>query len=55
MKTRQAVVIGSGVAGLATAIRLAKAGFSVQVFEKNSYPKTLIHYVFLACKEEVFI
>lgn len=38
MKTRQAVVIGSGVAGLATAIRLAKAGFSVQVFEKNSYP-----------------
>lgn len=33
-----AVVIGSGVAGLASAIRLAVNGMSVTVFEKNDYP-----------------
>lgn len=31
-------VIGSGVAGLATAARLASKGFEVNVYEKNSYP-----------------
>jgi phytoene desaturase len=31
-------IIGSGVAGMACAIRLATEGFSVTVFEKNSYP-----------------
>lgn len=38
MHSQNAVVIGSGVAGLAAAIRLAAAGFSVRVFEKNEYP-----------------
>jgi phytoene dehydrogenase-like protein len=33
-----AIVIGAGVAGLASAIRLAVKGYAVQVFEKNSYP-----------------
>jgi phytoene desaturase len=33
-----AVVIGSGVAGLASAIRLAAQGMKVTVFEKNNYP-----------------
>lgn len=33
-----AIIIGSGVAGLASAIRLAVKGYIVQVFEKNSYP-----------------
>lgn len=33
-----AVVIGSGVAGLASAIRLAVQGMRVTVFEKNDYP-----------------
>lgn len=31
-------IIGSGVAGLASAIRLAVAGCKVEVFEANSYP-----------------
>jgi phytoene desaturase len=31
-------IIGSGVGGLATAIRLSHAGFEVTVFEKNAYP-----------------
>lgn len=31
-------IIGSGVAGLASAIRLAVLGFDVSVFEKNDYP-----------------
>jgi phytoene desaturase len=34
---KKAVIIGSGVAGLASAIRLAKMGFEVTIFEKNSY------------------
>lgn len=36
--TKQAIVIGSGVAGLASAIRLAVMGFSVTVFERNAEP-----------------
>ncbi len=39
MKSRKkALVIGSGVAGLATAIRLQNIGFQVEVYEANSYP-----------------
>ncbi len=32
----KAIIIGSGVAGLASAVRLAAQGFAVTVFEKNS-------------------
>jgi phytoene desaturase len=35
---KQAIVIGSGIAGIASAIRLSLKGFSVKVFEKNAYP-----------------
>ena len=35
---RKAIVIGAGVAGLATAIRLSVQGFTVLVYEKNNYP-----------------
>lgn len=34
----KAIIIGSGVAGLASAIRLAVKGMDVVVYEKNSYP-----------------
>jgi len=34
---QKAVIIGSGVAGLASAIRLAVLGFEVAVYEKNDY------------------
>ena len=34
----KAIVIGSGVAGLASAIRLSLLGVDVTVFEKNDYP-----------------
>ena len=33
----KAIVIGAGVGGLATAIRLAKKGYAVEVFESNDY------------------
>ena len=33
-----AIIIGSGVAGLASAVRLAVNGFDVTVFEKNDHP-----------------
>lgn len=36
MKT--ALIIGSGVAGLASAIRLARKGYKVTILEKNDYP-----------------
>ncbi len=36
--SRTAIVIGSGVAGLAAAVRLAAQGFQVSVLEANSYP-----------------
>jgi diapolycopene oxygenase len=35
---KQALVIGSGIAGIASAIRLTQKGYSVSVFEANSYP-----------------
>ena len=34
----KAIVIGSGIAGLASAIRLRAVGIDVDVFEMNSYP-----------------
>ncbi len=38
LHNKKAIIIGSGVAGLAAAIRLAVQGFEVQVYEKNNYP-----------------
>ena len=38
MDNKNAIIIGSGVGGMATAIRLAVAGWSVTVFEKNDLP-----------------
>ncbi|MEJ6982562.1 1-hydroxycarotenoid 3,4-desaturase CrtD [Pedobacter sp. P351] len=35
---KQAIVIGAGIAGVATAIRLALKGYSVKVFEANAGP-----------------
>lgn len=38
MHSKKAIVIGSGIAGMATATRLAVQGFEVSVYEKNAYP-----------------
>jgi phytoene desaturase len=38
MHRRKAIVIGSGVAGMACSIRLAIQGFEVDVHERNEYP-----------------
>ncbi len=38
MQASKAIIIGSGVGGLAVAIRLALKGYEVKVFEKNIYP-----------------
>lgn len=40
---RHAIVIGSGIGGLSSAIRLAHAGFSVSVFEKNDILGGKVH------------
>jgi len=39
-----AIIIGAGIAGIASAIRLAMQGFVVTVFEKNSYAGGKINY-----------
>jgi phytoene desaturase len=39
-----AIIIGAGIAGIASAIRLAVQGFAVTVFEKNSYAGGKINY-----------
>lgn len=38
MQPKKAIIIGSGMAGLAAAIRLAVQGYEVAVYEKNSGP-----------------
>ena len=38
MSSKEAIIIGAGVGGMATAIRLKLQGYDVQVFEKNDYP-----------------
>lgn len=36
--TKKALIVGSGIAGIAASIRLAAKGYQVEVFEANSYP-----------------
>lgn len=38
MKSKKVIVIGAGIGGLSAAARLAKMGYAVTVFEKNSVP-----------------
>lgn len=38
MTPQKAIIIGSGIAGIATAIRLRTSGYDVDVFEANAYP-----------------
>jgi len=35
---KKVIIIGAGIGGMATAIRLQLQGYTVQVFEKNEYP-----------------
>lgn len=38
MSSKKAVIIGAGIAGIATAIRLAVKGYAIEVFEANATP-----------------
>jgi len=38
MPKKKTLIIGAGIAGIATAIRLTVKGYDVEVFEANSYP-----------------
>ena len=40
---KKAIVIGSGIAGLASALRLKAKGYEVTVFESNSYAGGKLH------------
>ena len=35
---KKCIVIGAGIAGIATSVRLAKKGYAVEVYESNEYP-----------------
>ena len=37
MKDKKVIIIGSGIGGLAAAMRLATCGINVQIFEKQAY------------------
>lgn len=37
-ESREAIIIGAGIGGIATAVYLARIGYSVDVYEKNSAP-----------------
>jgi phytoene desaturase len=38
MPGKKALIIGAGIAGIATAIRLSVKGYDVEIFEANNYP-----------------
>ena len=42
---KKAIIIGSGIGGIALSIRLAQMGYLVKVFESNSYPGGKIHSI----------
>jgi phytoene desaturase len=42
---KKAIVIGSGIGGLATALRLNKQGYQVEVFEANPWPGGKLHAI----------
>ncbi|WP_317043076.1 1-hydroxycarotenoid 3,4-desaturase CrtD [Nonlabens tegetincola] len=42
---KKAIIIGSGIAGLAAALRLKKKGYQVSVFEKNDYAGGKLHAI----------
>lgn len=35
---KKGIIVGAGIAGIAAAIRMAKKGYAVEVFEANAYP-----------------
>lgn len=42
-----AIIVGAGIGGIATALRLTKAGYTVTVLESNSYPGGKLHILHL--------
>lgn len=55
---KSAIVVGAGAGGIATAARLAKAGFKVTVLEKNGFTGgrcSLIHHDgYVRCRNNLF-
>lgn len=45
MQKSTVFIIGSGIAGMACAIRLAAEGYDVSVFEKNAFPGGKLHLI----------
>ena len=50
--SKKVIIIGSGVAGLASAIRLSSKGYLVTVYESNSYVGGKISEIRKVVKDE---
>lgn len=48
MQTKEVIVVGAGIGGMASAIRLAARGHKVKVYEANPYPGGKLHEFELA-------
>lgn len=42
---KKVIIVGAGVAGLSSAVRLAAAGYEVELFEKNNMPGGKMHRI----------
>ena len=45
MEKKKVIVVGAGVAGLSSAIRLQKDGYAVEIYEKESLPGGKMHVI----------
>ena len=51
---KKVIIIGAGLGGLATALRLLKSGFSVSIYEKNDHIGGVVHYMKSPCGQYIF-
>lgn len=51
---KKVIIIGAGLGGLATALRLLKSGFSVSIYEKNDHVGGVVHYMKSPCGQYIF-
>lgn len=45
IQEKKVIIVGAGIGGLCTAIRLQHKGYNVEIYEKNSFSGGCIHYI----------
>ncbi len=51
---KKVIIIGAGLGGLATALRLLKSGFNVSIYEKSGHVGGVVHYMKSPCGQYIF-